>query len=95
MLKPFPIPVVRAEDAIPHGQYCYTPTEAPSAANGFVYRTAPCRYLKVLEGHPSQMNGWCDYLKTGDMLEGGTDLLWDSVKECGIKTDDPLEFASA
>jgi hypothetical protein len=35
------------------------------------------------------MNGWCDYLKTGDMvMPGGTDLLWDQVKECGIKDED-------
>lgn len=92
-MKPFPIPVVRAEDAIPHGIYCYTPQQAPSPDNGWVYRVALCRYLKILDGHPSQMNGWCDYLNTGDMVEGGTDLLWDSVKACGIKDEETFDQA--
>jgi hypothetical protein len=90
--KPFPIPVVRAEDFIPFGPYCYTAVAAPSETNNFVYQTKPCRFLKVKPEHPSQVDGWCDYLNTGDMVEGGTDLLWDAVKGCGIKTeDDPLE----
>lgn len=89
-LKPFPLPVVRAEDYIPHGAYCYTPKKTPSADNGFVYEVTLCRYHKTLPGHPDQMSGWCDYLKTGDMAPNGTDLLWDSVKECGIKTEEAL-----
>jgi len=88
--KPFPIPVVRAESLIPFGPYCYTPLQAPSAENGYVYRTRPCPFHRILPEHPDQLNGWCDYLKSGDMEESGTSLLFDSVKECGIKTDDPL-----
>jgi hypothetical protein len=87
-VKPFPISVVRAEELIPRGIYCYTPQEAPSEANGYVYWVKPCPFWKKLTEHPDQMSGWCDYLKTGDMVQGGTDLLWDQVKECGIKDDD-------
>jgi hypothetical protein len=89
-LKPFPLPVVRAEDYIPHGNYCYVPKKTPSAENGFVYQVSLCRYHKTLPDYPDQMSGWCDYLKTGDMAPNGTDLLWDSVKECGIKTEESL-----
>lgn len=32
-------------------------------------------------------------MQTGDMVEGGTDLLWDQVKECGINQDNsPVEL---
>lgn len=36
----------------------------------------------------TQRAGYCGYLKLGDWMEKGTDLLWDQVKECGIKTED-------
>lgn len=88
-MKAFPIPVRRAEDLIPRGNYCYTPKDAPSVANGLVYKIVACPFWQKLHDHPAQMNGWCDYLKIGDMVEGGTDLLWDQVKECGIKKEDP------
>ena len=37
-----------------------------------------------------QDNGYCHYLKRGDWEEEGWSLLWDMVKECGIKDD--VEF---
>lgn len=45
-----------------------------------------CMFWKKLSGFPDQQSGWCDYLKTGDMIddETGTMLLWDQVKECGV-----------
>lgn len=33
------------------------------------------------------MNGYCNYLETADMEEGGTVLLFDRVKECEISYD--------
>jgi hypothetical protein len=83
-LKPFPVPVVRAESLIPHGDYCYTPEEAPSAENGWVYKVRTCPFLQFLPDKPPQLDGWCDYLKAGDFEENGTSLLFDSVKECGV-----------
>lgn len=88
-VKPFPIPVVRAEDRIPHGAYCYAPKSQTSQS---FFHVTPCSYWKLLDEHPSQMNGWCEYLGTGDMVEKGTSLLWDQVKECGIKEADALEY---
>lgn len=85
-IRPFPIPVVRAEDRIPHGTYCYVPKA------GMPFSVTPCAYWKLMSEHPHQMNGWCDYLGTGDMVEKGTSLLWDQVKECGIKADEALEY---
>jgi hypothetical protein len=85
-LKAFPVPVVRAENRIPHGAYCY------AAKRESYFPVTPCVYWKLRADHPSQMNGWCDYLATGDMMEDGTSLLWDQVKECGIKEEDALEY---
>lgn len=83
-MKPFPIPVVRAEGLIPQGDYCYAPREAPSAENGWVYKVNPCPFHRFLPDKPPQLDGWCDYLKAGDFEAGGTSLLFDSVKECGV-----------
>lgn len=84
--RPFPIPVVRAEDRIPHGTYCY------ARKAGSPFSVTPCTYWRLRDDHPSQMNGWCNYLGTGDMVEKGTSLLWDQVKECGIKDDEVFEY---
>jgi len=87
--NPIPILMVKAEDIIPHGFYCYTHSGPPSLGDkGATIPIQCCPYWKQLPGHPSQMNGWCEYMKTGDMVDGGTDLLWDQVKECGINCDD-------
>ena len=90
VLPPFPIPVVRAEVLIPAGPYCYAPKQAPSEETGWVYKIKSCPFWKKLTGYQDDNAGWCDYLKTGDMVEGGTDLLFDQVKACGIKDEDVL-----
>jgi hypothetical protein len=87
-LKPFPIPVVRAENKIPHGEYCYTSLGEVSPQGGL--RIKPCPYWKLLPDLPAQENGWCDYLKAGDQCMPGASLLWDGVKECGIKTEESV-----
>lgn len=73
---------------IPHGDYCYSILQEPCAETNYALRVKTCPFWKLLDEHPHQMNGWCDYLKTGDMVEGGTDLLWDQVKECGVNSPD-------
>lgn len=42
-----------------------------------------CPFLDKDETKPIQRNGYCHYLKRGDWENFG--LLWDQVKECGVK----------
>lgn len=95
------IPIAPAESLIPEGLYCYTPVEAPCAANNWVFRVRPCPFWEAYspEKHgplpedlatlaPGESPGaYCRYLKAGDWTEGGTWLLWDLVKECGVRDD--------
>ncbi len=92
------IPIKRAEEMIPHGIYCYTPLQEPSAETNFAYRIKSCpfweRYEEAKHGKlpedysegEQHKGAFCKYLKLGDW--NGADLLWDQVKECGIKTDE-------
>lgn len=64
------------EDSIPQGIYCYD-------ENG------TCPYWKLVDGKPQYENGYCSYLKEGDWESDGIGLLWDQVKECGIKDEEP------
>jgi hypothetical protein len=72
--------------------YCYTLLETPSAANGFTLPIQCCPFWKTLPKHPNQSNGWCGHLQTGDMVEGGTDLLWDQVKACDVNCELPADY---
>lgn len=85
------IPVIHAESVIPVGSYCYTPIEAPSTANGMRYKIKPCLFWSKNKDKQDQESGYCSYLRSGDWMEGGTFLLWDQVKECGVKPGDPAE----
>lgn len=85
------IPIVKAETLIPRGIYCYKPGTSRGwevGPDGVERLTGCCPFWSLKDEFPSQMNGWCSYLKSGDMEEDGTFLLWDQVKECGIKDDE-------
>lgn len=89
------IPVIHAEREIPRGMYCYKPVEAPSVKNGMRYRVKRCPFWGKDENRHDQESGYCSYLKKGDWMteaEGGTFLLWDQVKECGVKPLDQEEL---
>lgn len=77
---------------IPPGGYCYSITEAPSAANGFRLKTRTCPYWSSDLQRDEQEGGYCSYLKRGDWEGPGLGLLWDQVKECGVNdaTEDDL-----
>lgn len=70
------------QSVIPNGHYCYD-------ENGV------CPYWSIREDQPAQRNGHCSYLEQGDWevtnenlpeeLQSASSLLWDQVKECGIK----------
>jgi hypothetical protein len=69
------------EQYIPPGIYCY---------DGDVR----CPYWDSNDNQPDQYNGYCHYMKTGDWIDlkkGGTMLLWDQVKECGINDDEEID----
>lgn len=78
------IPIIRAEELIPRGNYCYTMTEEPSSENRFRLKIKLCPFWSNNPDQPDQGSGYCSYLKQGDWMENGTFLLWDQVKECGI-----------
>ena len=44
-----------------------------------------CPFWDIDESKPTQMNGYCHYLKRGDWEDEDYGLLWDKVKECGVK----------
>lgn len=73
MKNSFPIPVIRAETLIPHGEYCYTYNDCG--------KFKVCPFWDVTE----DKIGLCSYLHLRDGDEKGTFLLFDQVKECGIK----------
>lgn len=73
---------------IPKGMYCYTIRETPCKKNNYKMQINCCPYWESKEGYPSQMDGYCNYLETGDMVEDGTLLLFDQVKCCDINEED-------
>lgn len=95
------IPIIKAETLIPEGIYCYSPIKAPCEENGFVYQVKVCPYWEPyneekhgqlpedLIKYKDEYDGaYCRYIKNGDWLENGTSLLFDQVKECGVKDYD-------
>lgn len=72
---------------IPKGEYCYTIKKImKNQQDGRPQiKIKTCPFWRIDKNQPEQMNGYCDFLKKGDWEENGTFLLWDQVKECGIK----------
>jgi len=75
------------EAVIPHGCYCYWHTGRRESSGGMRLTSQVCPFWANIPDAPPQMNGYCHYLKTGDMMDRGTMLIWDMVKECGINDD--------
>ena len=67
---------------IPKGHYCYSSSRSPQDP-----KYKPCPYWSIRKDKPSQLNGYCDFLKRGDWEGKSTGLLWDQCKECGINDD--------
>ena len=57
--------------------YCYTRHKDKSIT--------PCKWWSLRRNKPTQDNGFCLYLNSGDWEYSYTSLLWDMCKECGIK----------
>lgn len=81
-----------AAKVVPNGMYCYEwLTEPKLVIVDGVPRirgeSRMCPYWKLHGGKRPQENGYCRLLKVGDWTppeKGGTFLLWDQVKECGV-----------
>lgn len=83
------IPITRAEALIPRGEHCYRPLpEAEQPADGLHQHLCACPFWWRDPAHEPQANGYCRYLRQGDWEAQGISLLWDMVKECGIKTEE-------
>lgn len=69
----------RVHELVPHGIYCYD-------------KRGTCPFWSRFDGiYPSQSNGYCSLMERGDWMaseSGGTSLLWDQCKECGINDSD-------
>lgn len=66
------------EKIIPKGGYCYD-------ENG------TCPFWETFPEMGKQSCGYCSYLQKGDWMTGGTMLLWDQCKECGINDSEDLD----
>lgn len=76
----------RSTSRIPRGPYCYR-IVGPTAKPGGAPAIEVCPYWSKRKGKPSQMDGHCAYMGVGDWEGDGIGLLWDQVKECGVKED--------
>jgi hypothetical protein len=65
------------ERLVPHGQYCYD-------------NNGTCIFWSRWMEHDEQNSGYCSLMEKGDFMSsenGGTMLLWDQCKECGINDE--------
>lgn len=65
----------KSTSVIPEGPYCH------------VGRKSICPYWAMDPSREEQDNGYCSYMGKGDWQHDGIGLLWDQVKECGVKDD--------
>jgi len=73
---------------IPKGDYCYKVLEVirPVVTNlPPTLRIRRCPYWDRIEEFGHQDDGYCHWLETGDHNQKGHGLLWDQVKECGLR----------
>ena len=71
---------------IPKGNYCYTIINKKDMHKDGYISIDVCPFWES-KGNMPQANGYCNFLKKGDMDEDGTFLLFDMVKECGVNDD--------
>jgi len=86
------IPIIKAESLIPKDSYyCYQRTEQDKENPMKLHVIGRCPFHSIINFEEEQNNGYCAYMKKGDWdLNFG--LLWDSVKECGIRYPDNEEI---
>lgn len=67
---------------IPRGAYCY---KIKSVNDDGSISINSCPYWSIKNDLPEHMNGYCKFMGISDFEMEGVGLLWDSVKECGVK----------
>lgn len=78
----------RDPSVIPDGTYCYSRGHIERGEDGLpVMKAVPCPYWSLDAGRPQQEGGYCAYLDMGDWEGPGIGLLWDQVKECGVRDE--------
>lgn len=75
------------ENFIPPGPYCYHFLVNEPDPVTHKMRILRCPYWAKNEEKETQESGYCEFLETGDWIEGGSFSLWDQLKECGIDLD--------
>ncbi|NTF17757.1 hypothetical protein G6L37_05040 [Agrobacterium rubi] len=80
-----------SEHVIPDGMYCYSRDTSRGSREGGRLPIVPCPYWGMDPDRNIQDNGYCAHLKSGDWQSEGLSLLWDQVKECGVKDELPEE----
>lgn len=92
------IPIIKAESLIPFGGYCYKGLQKKEDEPLEFKVVDKCPFHSINEDHIEngsiQMAGYCSYLKLGDWMDNGTFLLFDMVKECGVKEEDEFVLSS-
>jgi hypothetical protein len=76
---------------IPKGCYCYTPQAGADPLQNGRMPIVSCPFWASNPDAEEQMNGYCALIGAGDWEEGGTMLLWDMVKECGLNDEMEIE----
>lgn len=73
------------ESLIPKNtHYCYVPNGTVVEEGRTIYKTIPCPFTDWDDEQDEQSCGYCHFLRMGGWMEGGTMLLWDQCKECGV-----------
>ena len=79
------------EKYIPPGSYCYEFIGAETPKDRIMPWAIYCPYREIIKDKPSQSNGYCHFLEQGDWEDGGTMLIWDGCKECGVYQSDDID----
>ena len=82
------IKFLKSRIVIPKGDYCYKIKKINKnnlQNNMPVIEMKLCPYWCWDKRYLNEEIGYCKYLKLGDKDNEGSGLLWDQVKECGIK----------
>ena len=78
--------IMKPVSIIPKGQYCYEHLEHIKGTLRLKV-IGTCPYWWCNPKADDQSFGYCQYIEVGDWEEGGTLLLFDMVKECGVGDD--------
>lgn len=77
------------ETFIPKGLYCYSDLVVSIDGDGTPrWKANVCPYWSMDLDREEQSEGYCAFLGEGDWEDNsGASLLWDQVKECGVKIE--------